>query len=867
MHTCARARAIFSSLPQMTERSIIQARLNKQTVDDIKCIARGLRETQGGNKSDLIARVSDPLLKLYKDPSRIENLLVEEMREVCDGLHWVKGGNKDVLIERISRLLRNDVMARVDVSDPTPTSTNAREQTTARETTKPTEPKKAAEPKKAPEPKKAVESKAVYHIVVGAPVKVTQSISKITSEFFANAAVKKIQECDDGVMDTVGRKMVVMEVSEKGGYAKVGPLPGSNYEYEYTHLPTSCLKSVGPPVPGYTVPEPLAPSSKSNQAGFHAHFASPTKKKPNKLDLTLRHVCMHHLAGKCKFGADKCRYIHVSPKWPLELFTQHVMDEVFKGGDYAFKNFYSKPYEKMPADFEGQSFVYYCDFNPKCGVQRPNHSLANAMRKAALVPVLCKAFKYQKALDEPELLIAMMVGMIFEVVGRESDIGFSDAKKTYQRYHHASVKAYESYVSNQLPSNKYSNRVRDALSCMYMDPKTEESEPIQEIFEKAHDLDLFRCYPEDMMTKRIEGLIQRLRSVEEAMSLVVLAETAIDRTGDRIFCSMTGLRERERYIGERFSKASKDAATCFRMITGQSAVTPAAAQAPAAAPAASGGNSRTLATSAFLRQYENTKAPSKFWKLAMHAEKVILAYAKYAKVSEELVEQFHASLLRNANDAAGDDGDDFFGADALGDVAIRMWTSTEVLKRREFCAMINHFLRQDDKDVMEDLAVLVRTLNLHCVARRVETLSWPGDSKTYRGVVLPKAQQSFYTKGKKFRAPMFVATSGKRHVAEEFVMRSASSALDDQEPTMFIFHFDPTKRCNNVNYITKTDGVVGEEEFLFAPYSTFTVRSAEWTPHPTAGGMSGQLKYHVIHLDVAIDNYDEPLDLPLSPWA
>ena len=60
MHTCARARAIFSSLPQMTERSIIQARLNKQTVDDIKCIARGLGETQGGKKSDLIARVSDP---------------------------------------------------------------------------------------------------------------------------------------------------------------------------------------------------------------------------------------------------------------------------------------------------------------------------------------------------------------------------------------------------------------------------------------------------------------------------------------------------------------------------------------------------------------------------------------------------------------------------------------------------------------------------------------------------------------------------------------------------------------------------------------------------------------------------------------
>ena len=35
---------------------------------------------------------------------------------------------------------------------------------------------------------------------------------------------------------------------------------------------------------------------------------------------------------------------------------------------------------------------------------------------------------------------------------------------------------------------------------------------------------------------------------------------------------------------------------------------------------------------------------------------------------------------------------------------------------------------------------------------------------------------------------------------------------------MWILHFDPVKRCKNVNFIEKTDGTVfGEDEFLFAP--------------------------------------------------
>ena len=51
---------------------------------------------------------------------------------------------------------------------------------------------------------------------------------------------------------------------------------------------------------------------------------------------------------------------------------------------------------------------------------------------------------------------------------------------------------------------------------------------------------------------------------------------------------------------------------------------------------------------------------------------------------------------------------------------------------------------------------------------------------------------------------------------------------------------------------------MGELEFLFAPYSVFTVTKVEWAP------MLGQT--HLIILEAALDNFVEDEDLPLAPW-
>ena len=72
---------------------------------------------------------------------------------------------------------------------------------------------------------------------------------------------------------------------------------------------------------------------------------------------------------------------------------------------------------------------------------------------------------------------------------------------------------------------------------------------------------------------------------------------------------------------------------------------------------------------------------------------------------------------------------------------------------------------------------------------------------------------------------------------------------------------DPDRKCLHVNLITKTvPGLPDEKEYLFAPYSAFTVLSARWRAGTTA-------EPHEIELLAAVDNKAEPEDLPLAPWS
>ena len=69
-------------------------------------------------------------------------------------------------------------------------------------------------------------------------------------------------------------------------------------------------------------------------------------------------------------------------------------------------------------------------------------------------------------------------------------------------------------------------------------------------------------------------------------------------------------------------------------------------------------------------------------------------------------------------------------------------------------------------------------------------------------------------------------------------------------------------RCKHVNLTSDAQtNVAGEQEYLYAPYSLFTVRSVRWS------AAANDADPHVIELDAAIDNRREPEDLPTAPWA
>ena len=110
--------------------------------------------------------------------------------------------------------------------------------------------------------------------------------------------------------------------------------------------------------------------------------------------------------------------------------------------------------------------------------------------------------------------------------------------------------------------------------------------------------------------------------------------------------------------------------------------------------------------------------------------------------------------------------------------------------------------------------------------------------------------------------PGFLATSFNEGVAFGFLYRSHGEG--EVPAVLWRIHVDPAGktdfrlRCKHVNYVRNTHKTL-EEEFLFAPYSTFTVLAVEWNT-------GDDRTPHVIDLQAAIDNRDESEDLPLAPY-
>ena len=290
---------------------------------------------------------------------------------------------------------------------------------------------------------------------------------------------------------------------------------------------------------------------------------------------------------------------------------------------------------------------------------------------------------------------------------------------------------------------------------------------------------------------------------------------------------------------------------------------------------------KTFATSAFRREYITPNAaPRVHYQLEAAVDALVKSYAQRNGLLPAAAQAFFDILRTNALTAAiGDGGSaELLQASQLKFIAVRLWTSATTLGEREFCSILNDAIRDDAAATIRHAVTITHALNSFCVTRRQDSATptaWPASNITYRGTAMPKRHRTFFTVGKRYRAPMFLATSVREYVSvDSFLMRLAPPNDDQtppsQEPVLWRFHLDGTlpqnRRCLQANFIDRTDGTVNEEhEFLYSPYSAFTVRAVHWEAEPCVNMY--ERCFHTIDVDVAPDNLREPNDLPLAPWC
>lgn len=201
-----------------------------------------------------------------------------------------------------------------------------------------------------------------------------------------------------------------------------------------------------------------------------------------------------------------------------------------------------------------------------------------------------------------------------------------------------------------------------------------------------------------------------------------------------------------------------------------------------------------------------------------------------------------------------------------------LWTSCKKSKSDggiEFCGILNAAIREDDPADLIHLVMIARGINQRVVHRgeaekaaRLKDLwrnKFPKDGVVYRGGGFDNRFQSFFTPGKTYRVPGYLATSLHKSVATAFAVRARHSRarviwnikVDTRGIT------DPLYRCKHAFILEKTH-IPGEEEYLFVPYSTFTVETTEWSTNLTQA--------HHISVKAAMDNLNEATDVPLAPW-
>ena len=263
---------------------------------------------------------------------------------------------------------------------------------------------------------------------------------------------------------------------------------------------------------------------------------------------------------------------------------------------------------------------------------------------------------------------------------------------------------------------------------------------------------------------------------------------------------------------------------------------------------------RTLANSKFKEAYGKAKAPTTEFILGQKLADVIQYYCRQHDPEipyDDDEGQEYFELLTA----------DMHADDSLEESVQRMWTSFRQLRGRELCYMLSLVVRDDPPDDVRPAAALTRAINRLCVTAGAGATSRPAihppDNVCYRGGGFNDLYRDFFVAGREFRQPAFLATSFSEDIARKFIRMRGSAGGS----VLWVVRIHPVHKCAHVNLVTRrVPNLPDEQEYLFAPYSAFTVLNASWK----AGTADDP---HVIELAAAPDNRGPSEDLPLAPWS
>jgi len=280
---------------------------------------------------------------------------------------------------------------------------------------------------------------------------------------------------------------------------------------------------------------------------------------------------------------------------------------------------------------------------------------------------------------------------------------------------------------------------------------------------------------------------------------------------------------------------------------------------------------RTFATSNYKRFYTGADAFGLQHHLLSAVDNMLTLYAKRIVTDEQdkvlLDVDVMGVMIKIQGDAFKHDEAMKTDIEAMAEY---LWTSCEkhhMFKDMELCSVINAVIRDDVAEEIEAATMVFRSINSRRIRRRnvhasINVQSYPPKGETWRGGGFRREHRAFFERmiGKKYRVPGFLATSLRREIAAAFAFK-ADMANPSHPCAIWRITFDPRGkedpkyRVKHMTLVSKTLAA-GEHEYLFAPYSVFTLVSVKWSVHDA-------IKFTI---RAARDNKEEDERLPLTPW-